>query len=59
MTTKNPVAMNAKNPAPKFHDAEVAEVMGELNEWNLPGVRLLTQKDLEDACAMLVIPPLD
>jgi len=50
-------SMTAKNPAPKFHDFEVSEVMGELNEWNMPGVKLLTQADLEGALAALVIPP--
>jgi hypothetical protein len=50
------VSMTAKNPAPSFHDAEVTEVMGDLSEWNNPGCKLLTQKDLEDAVSMLVIP---
>ena len=55
MKTQPPLtAMNAKKAAPLFHDVEVADVMSDLNEWNMPGVKLLTPADLAGAVSKLL-----
>jgi hypothetical protein len=61
MASKNSplVLMTAKKAAPSFHDAEVADVMGDLAAWYMPGQPLLTEADLAGAIAALVIPPKD